>query len=350
MTISRILDANINRAREALRVLEDISRFLLEDSSLTSSLRNMRSQVTSLLSREGLSAKDLYQARESEEDIGKEFPQKSYTSLKEVINANFSRLQESLRVMEELYRMKNMEVFPEWRRLRFNAYTLQKEMFLRVEKKEWLKKLDLYVITDEEISKKRHEEVAKEAIEGGARFIQLRDKKSSTRRILEAGWRIREITRQAGAVLIINDRVDIALALDAEGVHLGEEDLPVQEARKIMGIGKIIGASSHSIEEALKKQEEGADYVSLGPIFSTSTKKNLPPPLGVEIIREAKKKLRIPLVAIGGIREENIEEILEAGSDGVAMISELLKGESIRDKVKKLREKITEYREKRKLP
>jgi len=183
-------------------------------------------------------------------------------------------------------------------------------------------------------------------ISGGATVIQVREKASSTLSFLNRAIKMRKIIGKK-AFFIVNDRVDIAIASGADGVHLGQEDLPIAFARKIMGEDKIIGISTHSIEQAQKAEKEGADYVAVGPIFSTQTKPNSGPPKGVEIISEVKRKVNIPVVAIGGINRENVGEVIRAGADGVAVISAVFKEKDVGLATCQLYEEIQEARRKK---
>jgi len=159
-----------------------------------------------------------------------------------------------------------------------------------------------------------------QAIEGGAKMVQLRDKKSDDLKFLELAKRVHKITSKRRIPLIINDRVDVAKLGNAEGVHLGEEDIPIKEARKILGSKKIIGASATDIKSAKRKEREGADYIGLGPIFETGSK-IIEKPLGVDIIKDAKKALKIPVFPIGGINQCNLDQIISTGLKRIAVIS-----------------------------
>lgn len=166
---------------------------------------------------------------------------------------------------------------------------------------------------------------------GGARLIQLRDKDASARELLDAARKCLTLTRAAGAKLIINDRVDVALTAEADGVHLGQDDLTVEEAREILGEEKIIGVSTHSLDQFHAALESSANYIAVGPVFPTKTKENSDPVVGLELVREAKKLADRPIVAIGGITVERAAEVLAAGADSVAVISALYPFTEIRD-------------------
>jgi thiamine-phosphate pyrophosphorylase len=164
------------------------------------------------------------------------------------------------------------------------------------------------------------------ALEAGVRWIQYRDKERSRREIYQESIRLRNITRTFNAVFIVNDHTDIALAVDADGVHLGQDDLPLKEARKITGKDKIIGISTHNPEQARDAERDGADYIGFGPVFHTSTK-NAGIPMGVHLLHEIKGMVHIPVVGIGGINLKNIGSVLEAGADAVAVASAILRGD-----------------------
>ncbi len=182
----------------------------------------------------------------------------------------------------------------------------------------------VYVITDRFINPKRsHLDIARAAVEGGAFVLQLRDKEATTRQLLEWAREIRDLTRRTGTLFIVNDRVDIALAADADGIHVGDDDMPVPIARRLLGAGKIIGRSVANEKEALQAVAEGADYVSIGSIFTTSTKPDAGEPVGVEMVKRVRQVLppHYPLVAIGGINLQNAAAVFEAGADAVAVVS-----------------------------
>lgn len=163
-------------------------------------------------------------------------------------------------------------------------------------------------------------------LRAGVRWVQYRDKERSKREIHEEAVRLRRLTNDYDAVFIVNDYPDIALCTNADGVHLGQDDLPFREARKIMGEDKIIGISTHALEQAIEAERCGADYIGFGPVFHTLTK-DAGSPMGTALLREVKKNVRIPVVAIGGINLENIRSVLDTGVDAVAVASAILKGD-----------------------
>jgi thiamine-phosphate pyrophosphorylase len=176
-------------------------------------------------------------------------------------------------------------------------------------------------------------------MEGGAKVIQIRCKEMADRALLLIAEKLREFTRSFSTKFIINDRVDICLAVDADGVHLGQEDISLPVARKLLR-DKIIGVSVHTTEEALKANREGADYISVGPLFPTKTKLNAGAPVGVDLISKIKKLVQIPTIGVGGVNLSNVEKVMRAGADGVAVCSSILTAENITSATEKLLKEI----------
>ena len=191
-------------------------------------------------------------------------------------------------------------------------------------------RMALHVLTDRAWSRGRDMvSVAAAAIEGGATVIQLRDKTASTRELVAEGLALRVLTRERGVLLIVNDRIDVALAIDADGVHVGQDDMPVALARQMLGPERILGASAGNLEEAIPVIEGGADYLGVGPIYATSTKSDAGQPIGLHFLSELAVRYAIPLVAIGGITASNAGPIIQAGASGVAVISAVVGAEDI---------------------
>ena len=183
----------------------------------------------------------------------------------------------------------------------------------------------LCFITDNKASNLPYEDMVLRVLRAGVRWIQYRDKESSRREIFREAVKLRGLTRDFHSILIINDHPDIALASDADGVHLGQDDLPLREARRVMGEDKLIGISTHSMEQAVEAGESGADYIGFGPIFQTATK-DAGTPQGISELRRIKSSVSIPVVAIGGINAENAGSVFESGADAVAVASAVLTG------------------------
>lgn len=203
-----------------------------------------------------------------------------------------------------------------------------------------MKNFKLYAIIDRKTCGKRNlVYVAKEAIAGGADVIQLRDKEANAGELIKLGRTLRNLTRRHRILFIINDRPDIAKAVDADGVHLGQDDLPIETARSILGKDKIIGLSTHSVSQAQDAQRSGADYISVGPIFATPTKPEYKA-VGVDLIKKIRNKIKIPFVVIGGINESNIDEVLTAGAKRVAVVRAVCGARDIRRAAKHLKERL----------
>ncbi|MDD4497165.1 MAG: thiamine phosphate synthase [Methanosarcinaceae archaeon] len=187
-------------------------------------------------------------------------------------------------------------------------------------KKYLLEEIDFYLVTDSELSKKGALSDVKDSVESGCRIVQYREKNRSTKEMIREASEIKKICGDS-AIFLVNDRIDVALAAGADGVHIGQDDMPIDAARKLLGAEKIIGLTVHNRYEAIEAEKNGADYVGLGPIFDTSTKKDAGKGIGPDNIREIKNAIKIPLVAIGGINKENCKSVIENGADSLAVIS-----------------------------
>ncbi|MBE3585433.1 MAG: thiamine phosphate synthase [Thermoanaerobacter sp.] len=347
----RVLDANFNRAREGLRVVEEVARFILDDPQITMRIRKIRHRLGLLQEKLTGQGIVLVEARDVCRDVAAPAPPaagEEKINLLQLITANFKRVQEAVRVLEEYARLLP---FPApFKEIRYEVYALEQEMAGRLVRPGTGKvpgRVDysLYVITGDKFSRGRPlVEVVRAAIEGGATVIQLREKDFTARQLVDAGHQLRRLTREKGVTFIVNDRVDIALAVEADGVHLGQDDLPVGMARKILGPGKIIGVSTHSVEQAMEAQRQGADYIGVGPVFETRTKDDVQAPVGVDLVRQVASVVSIPKVAIGGIKAYNVEEVIAAGADGVAVITAVVAAEDISGAARELRSRIDRTR------
>ncbi len=180
----------------------------------------------------------------------------------------------------------------------------------------------LHVLTDTRLQEGfSHQDLARLAVQGGAGVIQFRQKEGETRELIETAAALKEICRRGGALLIVNDRVDVALAAGADGVHLGRGDFPIGPARRLLGAERIIGGSADSVEEALECMNQGADYVGFGPVFPTSSKDDAGPVTGLESLGRVVRAVHVPVIAIGGITQENARHVIRAGAHGIAVIS-----------------------------
>jgi thiamine-phosphate pyrophosphorylase len=196
----------------------------------------------------------------------------------------------------------------------------------------------VYVITDRQAAGGRSMlDVVRSAVQGGASVVQLREKSVSTRDMVELGRALLEVTRPAGVPLIVNDRVDVALAIEADGVHVGHDDMPVALARRLLGPGRILGASPETLAEAREMEQDGADYLGVGDVYGTPSKADAGAPIGVAGLAEVMRAVTIPVVAIGGITAANAGPVVEAGAAGVAVISAVVGAADPEDAARRLR-------------
>ncbi len=337
--IYRIIDANINRASEALRVLEDWTRYSKDDKQISEKLKNIRHSLNNIL----LSYPNLVMNRESEFDIGKNIENNSQRkSIRDIIRANCKRLEEAFRVLSEYGQLINIDV-KIFENNRYEIYTIEKEL-LKNEKLLRLHNAKLYLVTNRDGFKCDEDflNVIENAISGGVDIIQLREKNENENKILTLAKEIKKIISGTEVLFIINDRVDLALAADADGVHLGQDDLSVSKARKITPEGFIIGLSTHSPEQGKDAIVSGSDYLGVGPVFPTLTKPDYKP-AGLEYVSWAKDNLKnIPWFAIGGVDEGNINKVVDAGAEKVAVVRAIINSADPKITVQKLKEKLTE--------
>jgi len=341
--IYRIMDVNLNRVSEGLRVIEDGARFILNNSQLAQRVRELRHSMEKMTKKfPELDSGKLIKYRNSQGDVGASFKEEKRRGVRELIVANFKRVQEAERSLEEFSKLlPSPSLEMKFKEIRFQTYSLEKEMEMSLKTRP---DLSLYVIADSNMVGEKLEEKVKKVISNGATAVQIREKNSSTLNFLERAIKARKIIGKK-ALFIVNDRVDIAIASQADGVHLGQEDLPVGLAGQMMEEDKIIGVSTHSLEQAKKAEKEGADYIAVGPVFSTQTKPDSGAPKGVGIISEIKGTISIPVIAIGGINRENVKEVIKAGADGVAVISAIFKERDVALATRQLYEEIREARE-----
>jgi len=208
--------------------------------------------------------------------------------------------------------------------------------------------LSVYVITSTALAAPRSVfDVVRAALRGGATVVQLREKELSTRELIEMAQALLQVTRPAGVPLIVNDRVDVALAVDADGVHVGQEDMPAGLARRLIGPGKILGVSAETVEQALLAQRDGADYLGVGDVYGTATKPDAGPPIGLEGLRRVAEAVRIPVVGIGGITPRNAADVVAHGAEGVAVISAVFGAPDPEEATRRLRQAVEQGRRRR---
>ncbi len=203
----------------------------------------------------------------------------------------------------------------------------------------------LYLVTDAGLSHGRsHLGIVEAAIRGGVTIVQYREKNASTRRMIEEADVLCRLCRASGISFIVNDRLDVALAVEADGIHVGQDDMPASRARRLLGRNKILGVSAGSVEEARKAVDDGADYIGASPVFSTPTKPDAPPPLGIEGLRRITQAVQIPVVAIGGINAGNAAAMREAGAAGIAVVSAIVAAEDVEEAARALRAAVENVR------
>jgi len=323
----RIVDANFNRAREAVRVVEDFCRFALNSTALSERAKQLRHELSAAIDR--LDAGRLLSSRDTLGDVGVISGSRSAFSVQHSLSPipyplspNFKRLTEALRTLTEVTRAENRSAAEAIEKLRYDTYTLEKDIYLFSEPAEKFKPVELYVI----ISSSLPAEIialTHRCLAGGADCIQLRAKDIADDTLLAVAVEFVEICRAVHIVSIINDRVDVAVAAGADGVHLGQNDLPVDQARKLQLAPLIIGKSTHNLSQLQSACQAHPTYVSLGPVFSTGTKPTAEP-VGLDYVRDAINVLAdtgIAGVAIGGITPKNVAKVLEAGAEKIAVCS-----------------------------
>ena len=201
----------------------------------------------------------------------------------------------------------------------------------------------LYLVTDRALARGRATaEIVREAVAGGVTCVQLREKNGGTREFLDEARTVQAALRGTGVPLLVNDRVDVALAVGADGVHLGQRDMPIADARRLGPSGWIIGVSAECVEDAIRAEQEGTDYIGVSPVFATPTKTDTALPLGLAGLRQMRAAVRLPLVAIGGIHASNAREVIRAGADGLAVVSAIVSADSPREAARQLRREIKE--------
>lgn len=324
--MKRIIDANLNRCCEALRVLEEISRFILEDIKISEELKILRHDINLVQDRD---YQNLLNARDSDGDIGTDIknPDKR-CGIETIFKANIKRLQQALRVLAE-YLPENFAKFEE---LRYKSYTLEKVMWNKLKEKYnklMLEDKKLYLVTnsDKFESEDKFLDAVAAALKGGVDILQLREKTKTASEILELGKKVKLLCAEYGATFIVNDRVDIAYVLESDGVHLGQDDMDVASARKILGPNAIIGISTHAPEQAIKAVEYGADYIGVGPVFTTPTKPGRAS-VGLEYVKWVSENIDIPAFAIGGIDLSNAREVVANGLKKIAVVRAIINAEN----------------------
>jgi thiamine-phosphate pyrophosphorylase len=316
---ARVLDAAANRAREGLRVVEDYCRFVLDDAFLSRELKRLRHDLTAALA--ALPDSHLLAARETLRDVGTTISTESEGSRqspREVAHVNLKRLQEALRTLEEFGKLRGLDLGRAVEALRYRSYTFERAILLGSDTRQRLAQARLYVLLTRSRCAAALDWTIQEAAAGGATVFQLREKQRGDRELLELARDVRRWTRKAGALFIVNDRPDIARLVEADGVHLGQDDLPVKEARRVLGPEALVGVSTHTVEQLRQAVLDGASYVGVGPTFPSGTK-DFAELAGLDFVRQAAAETSLPAFVIGGVGPATVAAAVAAGARRVAV-------------------------------
>lgn len=323
MSWERIADVNLNRLDESLKFIEDFIRFLLEDKTLLIQIRRIRGKYLDV--RKNLSLFDIITFRESKSDLGRTagFDMLSKRPPNDSIIASLTRAKESSRIMEEVTKSIYPKTSSKMKSIRFQIYDLEKSII------ECLKRIfnpKIYAIIDERyLPMYRVNDMIEILEDNGATMIQLRMVRASDKKFYNYAMQVKKAKRKKEIKFIINNRIDIALACRADGVHLGQSDLSAKTARRILGRSYVIGISAHSTNEARKAAAEGADYIGVGSVYRTNTKSDARV-CGLQLLKSICRKTTIPVVGIGGITDKNYKSVLKSGAAGIAVSSYLFEG------------------------
>jgi len=340
----RIIDANFNRAREAARLIEEFCRFVLDSELLTARAKQLRHQLSAAVNE--LDAASLIFSRDTIGDVGIGLPvdtQMRRGSVKDCFTAACKRLTEALRVLAEIARTLNPSAAEKIENLRYTTYTLEKDIAIFAEAAEKFKRVRLYVIITSQLPAEILSLTSRCA--SAADCVQLRAKDIDDNKLFAVAAEFVGICKYSGALAVINDRVDIAVAAGADGVHLGQNDLPVESARKLCSYPVIIGKSTHSQRQLRAACEQLPSYVSLGPVFATPTKPGVKA-VGLDYVTAATEILAetgIGHVAIGGITADNVDQVLAAGAGAIAVCSAVSQAADPAAVCRLLKDKITAF-------
>ena len=312
LAIARILDANLDRSREGLRIIEEWCRFGLNHSQLAQSCKEMRQELAQWHTA------DLRLARDTPADVGTSLshPQEeTRSSLENLLQANLCRVQEALRVLEEYGKLYNPLMGESFKQLRYQVYAIESQL-LAAHRLQQLKAARLYLVTS---PSENLVAIVEAALKGGLTLVQYRDKNTDDLIRFENAQKLCQLCHDYGALFLVNDRVDLALAVNADGIHLGQQDLPIAIARQILGPNRIIGRSTTNPQEMAKAIAEGADYIGVGPVYETPTKVGKAA-AGLDYVSYAAEHSPVPWFAIGGIDQRNLQDVLKAGAKQVAVV------------------------------
>lgn len=314
----RILDANLDRAREGLRVIEEWCRFGLNDVALTEQCKSWRQTLAAWHRPE------LRSSRNTLDDPGTDLThpnEATRNSVEHVLQANFCRVEEALRVLEEYGKVESEEMALAVKQMRYQVYVLETRLISP--RQQQLRSASVYLITS---PSETLFSTVEAALQGGLTLVQYRDKDTDDLARFNTARKLRQLCHDYDALFIVNDRIDLALAVDADGVHLGQQDAPIQFARQLLGSGRIIGRSTHNADDLTRAIDEGADYVGVGPVYETPTKAGRPA-AGLDYVRYAAEHCSIPWFAIGGIDINNVNDVLAAGADRISVVRAIMQAD-----------------------
>ncbi|KRH97899.1 MULTISPECIES: thiamine phosphate synthase [Cylindrospermopsis] len=317
--VYRILDANLNRSREGLRIIEEWCRFGLNDASLAETCKNLRQEVARWHTPQIRAARDTVGDPGTVLSHPQEEQRSSITSL---LQANFCRIQEAFRVLEEYGKLHHEEMGKTFKQMRYQVYTLESTL-MGHQRHHLLWQSRLYLVTSPADNLLA---IVESCLQGGLTILQYREKTADDMVRWDRAKKLRELCRTYGALFIVNDRIDLALAVDADGVHLGQQDLPVAVARELLGSQRILGRSTTNPQEMQAAITEGADYIGVGPVYETPTKPGKAA-AGFEYVSYAARNCPIPWFAIGGVDMGNIHDVIKAGAQRVAVVRSLMEAE-----------------------
>ena len=340
--VYRIIDANFNRAREASRVIEEFCRFALNSGLLYERAKQLRHELSLAISQLDMSS--LIAGRDTPGDVGVGKvveKQMARENLKDCFIAGCKRLTEALRVLAEVIQADNPSVAQTMESLRYAAYTLEKDIVLFSDAVEKYKRVRLYVVISSDMPVEIIS-LSHKCIAGGADCIQMRAKSIDDDKLYAIAVEFMQICKDGGVLGIINDRADIAIAACADGVHLGQNDLPVEQVRRLQSAPLIIGKSTHSVKQLRAAFDELPTYVGLGPVYKTPTKPDVRS-VGLEYVRQATDILRdtsIGHAAIGGVNIDNVEDVLNAGARVIAVCSAVTQSSDPESACRRLKQRI----------
>ena len=338
-SVIRLVDANANRAREGLRVLEDYARFVLDSAELCAGLKSIRHDLTGALRA---ILPDAILHRDTPGDIGttiKTDSELTRNDIGDIITAAGKRLGEALRTLEEYLKSVSPPAAANVEAIRYRFYDLELRI-ARTLRPPFFTNVRLYVLITESACKADWFSTAQSAIRGGADCLQLREKNLDASEFLRRARAFTQLCREHGIISIINDRPDIALLANADGVHVGQDDLPAVEVRKLVGHSKIVGVSTHRIEQARQAVLDGADYIGVGPVFRSPTKPR-DFVAGLDYVAEVARTISIPAVAIAGITGDNITDVMATGVQAVAVTSAVVGADDVEAAARMLKSQLT---------